>query len=243
MRRLAAFLGLVALLAGCSGEEGLRAQRLLLDADAAHARLSSATFSVDLAFDVMGQKGAVVLDGGGYLKGKRAGDAVLRLRTEGLPSGFTFTFVTRGREAYLGVDGEWQRYPLATGARSRSGSLDLRRLLRFGRHVKDVDVAEGTPIDGEPTTRISGVLDTKALLRSLEGLGSLPGAARLGSFDASDLAAKIGDVHAILLVSDRTKLVRMAIVELELEAGGESMELKLVYRLTGANRPVAIPVP
>lgn len=243
MRRLAAFPGLVAVLAACGGEDGLRAQELLLDADAAHARLSSATFSVDLTFDAMGQKGALVVEGGGYLKGKRAGDSVLRLHSEGLASGFAFTFVTRGREAYLGVDGAWQRYPLPAAARNRSGSLDLRQLLQFARYVKEVEVADGTAIDGESTTRISGVLDIAALLRSLEGLGSLPGAARLGSFDASELAARLGDVHAILLVSDRTGLVRMAIVELELEAGGQSMELKLVYRLTSADRPVAIPTP
>jgi hypothetical protein len=243
VRRLSVFLGLVALLAGCGGEDALRAQQLLLDAQAAQARLSSATFSVDLAFDVEGRQGAIVLEGGGYLKGRRAGDSVLKLRTEGLPEakGFEFTLVTRGREAFVRMAGSWRRYPLPAGGRSRSGSLDVGELLQFARYVKEVRVADGAVIDGEPTTRISGVLDTAGLLRSLAGFGSLPGAAQLGSFDTSKLAAELGDVHAILLVSNRTGLVRMAIVELALEAEGHSAKLKLVYRLTSANRPVAIP--
>lgn len=245
MRRLAAFLGLVAVLAGCSGEEGLQAQELLLDAQAAQNRLSSATFSVELAFDAEGRRGSIVLAGGGYLKGKRAGDAVLSMRANGLPqaSGFEFTLVTRRDAAFVRMGGGWQRYPLPAGAKRQSGALDLGQLMQFARYVKDVRVADGTPVDGEPTTQISGEIDTAGLVRSLSGLSSLPAAGSLGSLDTSKLTEALGDVHAILLVSNRTRLVRMAIVELPLEARGQTVKVKLVYRLTSANRPVRIPAP
>jgi hypothetical protein len=247
VRRLAAFLGLVAVLAGCAGEDGLEAQQLLLDAQAAQNRLASATFSLELAFDVEGQGGSLVLDGGGYLKGKRAGDAMLSLRADGLPQarGFEFTLVTRRDAAFVRMGGGWQRYQLPAGAKRQAGTgaLDLAGLMQFARYVKDVRVADGTPVDGEPTTRISGEVDTAGLVRSLSGLGSLPGGGSLGSFDTSKLADQLGDVRAILLVSKRTNLVRMAIVELAVEAEGRTAELKLVYRLTSANRPVRIPTP
>ena len=59
--------------------------------------------------------------------------------------------------------------------------------------------------------------------------------------DPSQFADYLGDIHAVIAVSDRTHLVVGAVVDLSVEAEGKTFDLQLVYRLRDVNKPVRFP--
>ena len=86
MRRFFSLALAAIALTACSGEQGKRAQQLLARAEAAQARLSSATYEARMTFEMDGRTMSLVMDGGGYFKGRRAGDQLLTMRTDGVPA-------------------------------------------------------------------------------------------------------------------------------------------------------------
>jgi hypothetical protein len=239
MRRLAVLALAVLPLAACSGEQGERAQQLLTRAQTAQARLSSAAFEARMTFSVDGQRFGVVMDGGGYMKGRRAGDGIFSMRTEGVPGGANFTMqvvIRRGR-ASMSVNG--QRFSLPATA-SAKGQFDWSAtVLDLARYVKEVRVREDRIVNGERGATITGVIDTKELLKALAKLQPLAQAAGRSAPDIGELADQMGDIRAAVFVGQRTGLIRSAVVGLTVEAEGKKAKIDVTYRLKSTNTAVA----
>lgn len=244
LSRLALVLvvGLVA--TGCAGADGRRAQELLAQAEAAETRLTSASYELELSVSAEGQNVKLMMDGGAYLKGKRAGDQVLSLRAGGLLGGMDFQFVSLGGQAHVRMDGRWQRLPASLSARGAAAQgFGSGAFLELARYVKDVRVEEGKLVNGEPTASVAGTIDTAGLVKAvmrLNGFSKLTGGA---APDLGELVEHLGDTHAVLAISERTHLVRAAVVDLTIEQDGKKVVVQLVYRLRSANQPVRIPKP
>lgn len=247
MRRLLALLlvalGLVA--SGCIGADAKRAQELLIEAQAAEKNLESATFELELNANFDGQQVAMRLRGGGYMKGKRAGDMFLDADASGALGGFDFGFMALGNRAYVNVNGDWSSMPVPASIKAHSSSQNLgsAALLELARYVKKLNVAPGAIVDGEPTTTISGTVDTAGLVQALAKLNGVSQLAGDSAPDLSQFADHLGDTHATIVISDTTHLVRGAIVDLSIEAQGKKVDLQLVYRLRDVNKPVRFPRP
>lgn len=245
MRRLLALLlvalGLVA--SGCVGSEAKRAQELLVQAQAAEENLESATFELELNATFDGQQVGMRMRGGGYMKGSRAGDMFVQANASGALGGFDFGFVARGDRAYMNMNGDWSEMPLPASIKTKSSSQNLgsAAFLELARYVKKIKVAPGGLVNGEPTTTISGTVDTAGLVKSLATLNGLSELAGDSAPDLSKFADDLGDTHAVIAISDRTHLVTGAVVDLSIEAEGKQVDLQLVYRLSDVNRPVRFP--
>jgi hypothetical protein len=239
----AAALAACVVLPGCSTAEGQRAQELLLQAQAAEAQLKSAAFDASLSFALGGEKVEVLLEGAG------AKDAqYLSVTAGGMPGlELDAKLVVRGRTAWVGMNGEWERTQVPAG-------LDLGTSASFGsaafqeltKHVRDVRVTEQQIVAGKPATIIAGEIDTVGLMGSLTKLAGLGQEAAPEGFelpDLNELGVTIGDIKAVLTIDESTRLMSAALVTLAIEAGGEQLHLELRYRLTAANEPVKIPAP
>ena len=103
--RLVAVVAAASVLAGCSSEEGLRAQELLRQSEVAQAKLSSSAFDGSLGISADGMKmrmsfnGATSKDGEWFSMrasgGPNAGDTEMQV-------------VVRGGKAWLNADGRWR---------------------------------------------------------------------------------------------------------------------------------------
>lgn len=120
MKRALALLVLAALAAGCSGRDAQEAQLLLAQSEAAFASVRSATFTLRLSTSGAPEDYAMTMAGGGYLKGKRAGDVYVRITAEE-DEFHEVVFVQRGGRISGNIDGHrfppWPP-PRRTGARS-----------------------------------------------------------------------------------------------------------------------------
>ena len=123
-RRLAQVLSLVAavvVVSACSGAEAERAKELLAEANAAQANVVSASYDVRVVVSAGAQRYAMVMNGGGYFKGRRAGDQFMTMRGEGLPVPMDFMLVSKGGRAVVRVNGRTQSFPMpATGMGSNA---------------------------------------------------------------------------------------------------------------------------
>jgi hypothetical protein len=237
MRRFAVLALAVPVLAACSGEQGERAQQLLTRAQAAQGRLSSATFEARMSFAVDGQNFALVIDGGGYLKGRRAGDAMFTMQTQGVPGvNFNMQGVVRRGQVSMNVNG--QRFSMRAPTSSAKQQFDWSgTMVDLARYVKNVRVREGRVVNGEYGATIAGVIDTKELLGALSGLQPLAQAAGRSGPDLSDLA-NVGDIRAAVFVAERTGLIRSAVITLTMEAGGKKAKIDFTYRLKSTNTKI-----
>jgi hypothetical protein len=169
--------------------------------------------------------------GGGYLKGKRAGDVYALLTADNI--GFRdLVFVQRGGQLTASIDGRRLPPMPAPDTGNPIETLDL------GRYVKDVRVEHGKLIGGEPMTKLSGVLDTAVLVA--ESLSSFGGMAELSGGDF-DLSEALGDVHVVLYVSDVTHLPMRGLIDLPVNAAGEEFELHVDFAYTSINKRVVFP--
>jgi hypothetical protein len=233
MRRLVVLALAVLPLVACSGEQGERAQQLLTSAEAAQARLSSASFEAKVAFSMDGRRFGLAVDGGGYFKGRREGDSVFSLRADGIPGAGSFNMQGVVRRGQLSMTLNGQRFSAPQA--STAPQLDWSgTMLDLARYVKDVRVLEGRVVNGERGATIAGVIDTKELLKAVAKLDTLTRAAKLDDFDG-----KIGDIHAAVFVAARTGLIRSAAVNLKLEVEGKKMAIDFTYRMKSANKAVA----
>jgi hypothetical protein len=239
MRRLFALCLAATALSACSGEQGQRAQELLKRAEVAQARLTSATYEARLNVSSEGRRFSLVMNGGAYLKGRRAGDQVLSMRADGIPGAGSFDarMLIRGRQASMSMNGQRFSMPLTASTKQQfdwsSTMVDLTR------YVKQVKVREGRVVNGEHGATITGVIDTAGLLKAvakLDGFTQVAGASA-PKFDA--FTDHLSDVRVALFVAERTGLIRSAVVTLALEAEGKKAELELTYRLDSTNRAVA----
>jgi hypothetical protein len=245
MRLAKLFLATI-LLAGCAaGPDGQQAQQLLQEAQAANAKVKSATYVATMAFSGEGQKFQLSMAGGALLKGKRAGDQFLRMRAEGLPTqlgmnGELMLMVKRGDRLTMTMGGRTQVLPAPRELSAQTQAWGSLASLDLVSCVKKVDVEAGRNLNGEPATRIAGTIDTACVVRSLanlSGLGSVAG----GTLDAGKIGDTLGDVKATLFVSDRTKLLIGGLITLTAKAEGRAMEIQFSYRLTSVNEPVRFP--
>jgi hypothetical protein len=236
MRRLAVLALAVLPLTACSGEQGERAQQLLARAQAAQARLTSASFDARVTFVMDGQRFSLVMDGGGYLKGPRAGDAIFSMRTEGVPGAGSFSMQGSVRRGRLSMSMNGQSFTLpGSGTVATKQQFDWSgTVLDVARYVKNVRVREGRVVNGERGATITGVIDTKELLQAVSKLDTFTRAANVDAF-----GGKIGDIHAAVFVAQRTGLIRSAVITMSMEADGKKADLELTYRLSAVNRAVA----
>lgn len=248
MRRLLALLAALAaatVAAGCVGPDGDEALRLLRDADAAQQALRSAAFDLSVEAGVPGQTLAMQVSGQTVLRGERAGDAYVSLTGSGLPGLSSVELVSRDGRAFLRAGGPWQAIPVpagepqATDPRVAELTSSLARL-ELERYVTAVSVSPGPQLDDEPTRQIVGGIDTEALLdgvlaRAAQALGPQAG-------PVPDLTqVEISETTVLLVVGERTHLVRQALVTLTLAAEGEQGTLTLRYALRAPNGEVELP--
>jgi hypothetical protein len=171
----------------------------------------------------------------GAATGEGAGASYVAVRAEGV-GGFPETAVLlRGKRSWARAGGRWVETPLASGAASPVQQLD------FTPYVEDVSVESGPVLEGEPTVKIVGVLDTGAFAQGLlGGLGSVPGA-EAGL--VPDLADALDDTRMVLYLSETTQLPLRGLVDVAMEAAGERVELHLDFALKGFDGPVHVPGP
>jgi hypothetical protein len=241
MRRLAALLALAVLAAGCAGgEDGARAAALLAEAQAAEAKLASATYELELSFTQDGQTVRVHADGGDVRKGERAGEQFLRIRLDGVPGlalGEMLVVVENG-QVRLGINGSWQTMPVPPQLPdAEAEALAAGLVHRLAGAVESVEVKENEIAAGQPVTTVAGVIDTQALFEAfadLAGLADLPGAP---AFDAGEITDSLSDIEVTLVLSEPSHLLRAAFVDFRVE----DADVRLVYRLTGVDVPVTLP--
>jgi hypothetical protein len=234
VRRLFALAFAAISLSACSGEQGRRAQELLTRAEAAQARLSSATYEARMTFAMDGRAMSLVMDGGGYFKGRRAGDQLLTMRTDGVPgaAAVDMQLIVRSGRPSLSVNGRRLSIPAQAGT---GGQYDWSStMLDLARYVKDVRVREGRVANGEKGATIAGVIDTAAMVKAMSKLDGVAQAARLDKFGEN-----LGDIRAAVFVSARTGLIRSALIGMSMEAEGEKADVTLAYRLKSTNKGVA----
>ena len=236
--RLVITLAALALLAGCSTEEGLRAQALLQQAEAAQAQLRSSTFDGSMSIAADGMDMRLQFDGATSAEGEW-----LALRMTGVPQAgdMTMQVLNRNGRVSMNTGTGWTTFPgAAAGATGGSGTFSGEAFQQLARYVRDVRVTEHQPIDGKTKTTIAGEIDTQGLLQAAAKLGSI---APEGSFDLPSAGLDIGDIHAVLTIDEGTRLLDTAFVTFSMSAQGKSIEIELRYRLASANEPVQLPRP
>jgi hypothetical protein len=234
MRRTLVLLLAVAAVvtSGCSGPDARRAQELLAQSNAAFAQVDSFRFSARIWTSGAPQDFTMMMRGGGYLRGKRAGDFYLTGSVEGMAELGEFAVLARGGTAYTKTNGTWVQTPLPATPDGRPEALAGFDLAPY---ITDVQVDEGPLVDGEPTTKITGVIDTTALL---EGAFSQLGEVSGGGLDVSQV---FDDTRAVLFISDVSQLPVRGLVDFGIELLGERIEMHMDFALTGFGEPVDFP--
>ncbi len=236
LARLLTTLAAVLLLAGCSTEEGMRAQALLQQAEAAQAKLRSSTFDGSVGISAEGMTFRMAFNGATSKDGEW-----FSMRTNGLPGGgdMSMQMLVRGGRAWTNSGGRWRSMPMPAGLGS-SPTLSAAAFQQLARHVKDVRVTEHQLIQGRQATTIAGEIDTEGMIEALAELGPV---AEGVSFDFSKLGIDIGDIHAVLTIDERTQLLDTAFITFAISADEKEIEVELRYRLASANEPVELPSP
>ena len=236
MRRLLAVALVVSAAAaasGCSGVDAQKAQTLLDQSTTAMADVKSVSFAMRMwTSGGPAESGfTVLMHGGGYQKGKRAGESYLTLSSSNVPGIGSMTIVLRHNTLYVKAGGSWSRVP----APADQASADPLAGFDLTRYVTDVRVEEGVMVEGEPMDRITGVIDTSG---ALDGLFGTLGGAGGGLGDVSDV---LGDIRAVLYVSQTTHLPMRTLVDMPMNVVGQKIVMHMDLVITGVNKPVSIP--
>ncbi|HUP33283.1 MAG TPA: hypothetical protein VM184_09650 [Gaiellaceae bacterium] len=237
--RLVTTLCAALLLTGCSTEDGLRAQELLRQAEAAQQALESSTFEGSMTFGLGGDQISMQFNGATSKDGEW-----FAMRASGIPDAgsFSMEMLVRGGKAWANTDGRWHSMPVPSGVGS-GGTISAAAFQQLARYVKDVRVNEHQLVGGEPVTTIGGEIDTEGMIEAFMELGSVAGGVEGLSLDFSKLGIDFGDIEAVLTIDERTHLLDSAFVTISIAAEGQQVDLELRYRLTGANVPVQLPSP
>ncbi len=217
---------------GCSGVDAQKAQSILDESTTAMANVKSVSFSMRMwtSGGPDGTDFSLLMRGGGYEKGKRAGDAYVSMSSSDVPGIGSMTIVVHGDTLWVKAGGQWTRVPAPASQADPLAGFDLTR------YVTDVGVDEGAMVGGEPMDKITGVIDTSAALSGL--LGTLGGTGAAGLGNAADI---FGDVRAVLYISETTHLPMRTLVDLPMNVAGEKITMHMDLVLTGVNEPVEIP--
>ena len=220
-------------LAGCSGADAQRAQELLRQSNQALLEVESFRFAGRMTMKGPDGVGEISLAMRGAATQKGAGASYLTMHAQGVPGFPEMTVVVRGRRAWIGMSGSWTPMPVPPGQTSAAAQFD------FTPYIEDVQVESGPLLDGEPTVKIEGVLDTAAFAQGMLGqLGSLPGA---DSALLPDLSGVLKDTRIALYLSETTHLPLRGLLDMAMEAEGERFEMHLDFSMKGYDKPVRIP--
>jgi hypothetical protein len=237
MRRLLALALLVSatgLVAGCSGVDAQKAQDILDESTTAMADVKSVSFAMRMwtSGGPAGTEFTVLMHGGGYQKGNRAGESYATLNASDVPGLGAMTIVIRHNVLYVKAGGSWSRVP----APANQAAADPLAGFDITKYVTDVRAEDGVMVGGEPTDRITGVIDTSAALNGI--LGTLGGTGSSGLADASDV---LGDIRAVLYVSQTTHLPMRTLIDMPMKIAGQTIVMHIDFVITAVNRLVAIP--
>jgi hypothetical protein len=218
-----------AVTAGCSGADAQEAQLLLDQSDAAFAQVRSATFTVRLRMTGGPQEFDMTISGGGYAKGRRAGEFFVIATSETLPFR-ELTAVSRSGRVSMTVDGtSLGDVPVPQHDDNPIQLVDL------SQYVKDVEVEHAKLIDGQPMVKISGVIDTAGFAKG--ALADVTGAGGSGI----DLSKALGDTRVVLYISESTHLPMRGLVDVPIEVAGEKIELHLDFAYTSYDTRIDFP--
>lgn len=226
-------------LAGCAGADGQRAHEILRQSQQAEKQLRSMTYEALMTISAGGRSFGFTMDGGGTMRAGKPDAQYIRMRGSGMPElTFEATVVARDGRAWMAVGKDWHEVPLPAGLDQAFGSFSLEDLAPY---VKNVSVYEGEQDRGEPVTVIAGDLDTAGMVKAFARMNGLSQAAG-GSAALDDVTDKLGDIRALISVSDRTRYVTSAVITLKMDVpeAGE-MAMRFSYRLTSVNKPIVLP--
>jgi hypothetical protein len=236
--RIVTAVAALALLAGCSTEEGERAQELLQAAEAAQAQLGSSTFDGSVSISLDGETMALTFEGATSREGEW-----VSFSARGIPGAgdLALQVLRKGDRAWVNAGDGWVAGPpgVAQAATGSSGSVSAEAFAQLARHVKDVRVTEGQLVGGKSVTTIAGEIDTQGLVEAAMKLSDFAPE----GFDVAELGIELGDVGAVLTIDERTRLLDTAFVSLTVGAEGKTAKVELRYRLASANEPVVLPAP
>ena len=237
MRRLLALALVVSaagVVTGCSGVDAQKAQGILDQSTSAMADVKSVSFAMRMwtSGGPAGTDFTVLMHGGGYQKGKRAGESYATLNAGDVPGLGAMTIVIRHNALYVKAGGSWSRVPVP----ANQAAADPLAGFDITKYVTHVRVEDGVTVGGEPMDRITGLIDTSAALNGL--LGTLGGTGISGLGDASDV---LGDIRAVLYVSQTTHLPMRTLVDMPMSIAGQTIVLHIDLVITRVNEPVAIP--
>jgi hypothetical protein len=237
MRRLLALALVVSaagVVTGCSGVDAQKAQGILDQSTTAMADVKSVSFAMRMwtSGGLAGTDFTVLMHGGGYQKGKRAGESYATLNASDVPGLGAMTIVIRNNVLYVKAGGSWARVPTP----ANEAAADPLAGFDITRYVTDVRVEEGVVVGGEPMDRITGVIDTSAALNGI--LGTLGGT---GASDLGDASEILGDIRAVLYVSQTTHLPMRTLVDMPMKIAGQTIVMHIDLVMTGVNEPVSIP--
>lgn len=266
MRRLAGLGLALLLLAGACGDDKSPAQAALADAEEGLGRVESGDMTMQLlASSVDGAGGVGFRMEGPFRVGKDEGDlpvADLEYTRITGDSKRTTGFISTGEQAFVELDGEFQRLDDAqldelrvTGDAEGSG-LDGLSLEDW---VKEPKVATGPRVGGAATRRITGTVDAVPAINDLVELAGgfggtdddVPGRLEGESADAVRRAVRSATVE--LLVGAEDDLLRQLDLVIELSVrdaavrralkGLAGARLSLELDVERVNRPVTVEVP
>jgi len=233
MRRVLALLLLTATAAvasGCSGADAEEAQALLVQSNAAFAEVRSATFTARMSLTGGPHELSMTLSGGGYAHGRRAGDFYVLAASDSL--GFRdLVLVSRSGRVSMSLDG----HSIGEVPLPNTTADNPIQLVDFSQYVKDVDVEHGKLIDGEPMTKLTGVIDTAALAE-----GALADVTGAGG-DSLDLSKSLGDMRIVLYLSDATNLPMRGLVDVPMDVAGQKIAMHLDFAYTSYDQKVEFP--
>jgi hypothetical protein len=237
MRRLLALALVVSaagIATGCSGVDAHKAQDILDQSTTAMADVKSVSFAMRMwtSGGPAGTDFTVLMHGGGYQKGKRAGDSYATLNAGDVPGLGEMTIVIHDNVLYVKAGGSWSRAP----APANQAAADPLAGFDITRYVTDVRVEEGVTVGGEPMDRITGVIDTSAALKGI--LGTLGGT---GASDLGNTSDILGDIRAVLYVSQTTHLPTRTLVDMPMKIAGQTIVMHIDLVITGVDKPVAMP--
>jgi hypothetical protein len=232
MRRALALLLVTAVAAvavGCSGADAQEAQTLLAESNAAFAQVRSATFTARIAMTGGPQEFDMTMSGGGYAKGRHAGEFYVVATSDTLPFR-EMTAVSKSGRVAMTVDGtSLGNVPMPQQTDNPIQLVDL------SQYVKDVEVEHGKLIDGEPMAKISGVIDTAGLAK-----GALADVAGMGE-SGIDLSKAVGDTHVVFYISESTHLPMRGLVDVPIEVAGQKIEMHLDFAYTSYDTKIDFP--
>jgi hypothetical protein len=232
MRRVFALVLLTAaaFAVGCSGADATEAQALLAQSNAAFAEVRSATFTARMSLTGGPQELNMTMSGGGYARGKRAGDYYVLATSDKLGFG-DLVLVSRSGRVSMSVDG----HPIGEVPLPNTSAANPIQLVDLSQYVKDVEVEHGKLIEGELMTKLTGVIDTAGLAK-----GALADVTGAGG-DGLDLSKSLGDTRVVLYLSDATQLLMRGLIDVPIDVAGQRIVMHLDFAYTSYDQKVEFP--